>query len=80
MDEYHYEEVSLEEMIVEGGKLLFPCPCGDLFELLLTDFFNGSDVAQCPTCSLTVKIIFTDEQKGAFLAQHSTASATAVAV
>lgn len=67
--EFHYEEVSLADMIVadEKDRLLFPCPCGDLFEISLDDFSKGGDVAQCPTCSLTIKVIFTVEEKEAFL-------------
>eukprot|EP00796_Vickermania_ingenoplastis_P004015 gene4015-2869_t len=55
--DFHYEEVKLEDMIVaeEKNRLLYPCPCGDLFELFLDDFRKGGDVATCPTCSLTIR-------------------------
>lgn len=62
MDEFHYEEVQLSEMMVDGDVLRFPCPCGDLFELSIEDFFSGVDVAQCPTCSLTIKVLFTERE------------------
>lgn len=70
-DEFHYEEVPLEEMIIaeEKDRLLFPCPCGDLFEISLDDFSKGGDVAKCPACSLTIRIIFTVEEKEAFLSK-----------
>lgn len=67
MEEFHYEEVQLSEMELVDGILHFPCPCGDLFELPLVDFIAGSDVAQCPTCSLTVKVLFTAEEKREYL-------------
>ncbi|KAG5502320.1 hypothetical protein GH5_05295 [Leishmania sp. Ghana 2012 LV757] len=79
MEEFHYEEVQLSEMTLEDGMLRFPCPCGDLFELLLQDFIAGSDVAQCPTCSLTIKVIFTKDEKNDFLARNSVTAFCAVA-
>ncbi|CAJ1027437.1 CSL zinc finger containing protein, putative [Leishmania lindenbergi] len=79
MEEFHYEEVQLSEMTLEDGVLRFPCPCGDLFELLLEDFFAGNDVAQCPTCSLTIKVLFTKEEKSYFLAQNKVDAVCAVA-
>ncbi|KPA74053.1 hypothetical protein ABB37_09358 [Leptomonas pyrrhocoris] len=79
MEEFHYEEVQLSEMTLEDGVLRFPCPCGDLFELLLEDFIAGKDVAQCPTCSLTIKVLFSAEEKHCFLASSRT-GATCVAV
>ncbi|CCW65036.1 unnamed protein product [Phytomonas sp. EM1] len=72
MDAYHYEEVLLSNMLVEDGKLIYPCPCGDLFELSLQDFAAGADVAQCPTCSLTIKVKFTHEEKAHLLHSEGT--------
>ena len=63
---YHYDEVRLDEMEVDGEVLRHPCPCGDLFEMLLEDLAKGSDTAQCPTCSLTCKVLFTAEERSAF--------------
>ncbi|KAG5499716.1 hypothetical protein JIQ42_05197 [Leishmania sp. Namibia] len=79
MEEFHYEEVQLSEMTLEDGMLRFPCPCGDLFELLLQDFIAGRDVAQCPTCSLTIKVLFTKDEKNDFLARNSVNAVCAVA-
>lgn len=79
MEEFHYEEVQLSEMTLEDGVLRFPCPCGDLFELLLEDFIAGNDVAQCPTCSLTVKVLFTKEEKSSFLPVNGAGVTCAVA-
>lgn len=62
-----YEEVALSDMLLEDGKLRYPCPCGDLFELSLSEFAKGSVVAECPTCSLTVRIICNEEERHAFL-------------
>ncbi|ESL06878.1 hypothetical protein TRSC58_05440 [Trypanosoma rangeli SC58] len=72
MDAFHYEEVALSEVHLEGEMLRYPCPCGDLFELSLEDFAAGADVAQCPTCSLTLRIICTEAERRAFMSQHGT--------
>ncbi|EPY31048.1 diphthamide biosynthesis protein 3 [Strigomonas culicis] len=80
MDEFHYEEVNLGDMMFEDDKLLFPCPCGDLFELSLEAFLQGANVAQCPTCSLTVKIIFTQAEKNSFLSKFDIHASAMVAV
>lgn len=70
MDQFHYEEVALGEMLLEEGVLRYPCPCGDLFELSLEEFASGADVAQCPTCSLTIHIVATAEERAGFLKEH----------
>ncbi|KAG8343576.1 CSL zinc finger [Trypanosoma vivax] len=63
----HYEEVSLSEMTIDGDMLRYPCPCGDLFELSLEEFAAGANIAQCPTCSLTLRIICTDAERQALV-------------
>lgn len=75
MKEFHYEEVSLEEMIVEDGVMTFPCPCGDLFELTVEEFSAGAEVARCPTCSLTIRVLATAEQRALFLSRHRSGAA-----
>lgn len=76
-DEFHYEEVKLSEMIVaeEKDRLLYPCPCGDLFEITIEDLRKGGDVAKCPTCSLTIRVLFTSEEKDDFLKQFDNVKA-----
>lgn len=69
MDTFHYEEVHVSEMIIQDDKLIYPCPCGDVFELSVEDFKNGTDVAQCPTCSLTIKIVYVDGERDRFLSK-----------
>ncbi len=66
---YHYDEVTLSEMEVDGDVLRHPCPCGDLFEMALEALANGSDTAQCPTCSLTCKVVYTSEEREAFFSK-----------
>ncbi|KEG12567.1 diphthamide biosynthesis protein 3 [Trypanosoma grayi] len=71
MDAFHYEEVALSEMSVDGNLLRYPCPCGDLFELPLEEFAGGADVAQCPTCSLTLRIICSEAERKEFLRKYA---------
>ena len=70
---YEYEEVPLSELSFDAAeqKLRYPCPCGDLFEMLLDDLISGKDIAQCPTCSLTIKVLYTNEERAAFLSLHN---------
>ena len=68
---YFYEEVALDEMELHDGKLTYPCPCGDTFELTFEDFFQGSEVAQCPTCSLTIRVIASADDRAAFMSKHA---------
>lgn len=67
-----YEEVSLLEFEYDAltDVFVYPCPCGDLFELSLGDLkkriseLEGqaaekfSAIATCPSCSLRVKALF----------------------
>jgi diphthamide biosynthesis protein 3 len=59
LDHAHYESISILEMTLsdDGDLLTYPCPCGDTFELEVRAFRLGKDVAQCPTCSLTIKVL-----------------------
>ena len=72
MEHAHYEVIKFCDMeySIEGQMLHYPCPCGDIFELTLSDFAAGSDVAQCPVCSLTIQIDVSDAERKAFLAKH----------
>lgn len=36
----------------------FPCPCGDRFEINIDDLRDGEEIAVCPSCSLTIRVIF----------------------
>jgi len=41
---------------------LYDCPCGDEFYISLDDLKKGINIAECPSCSLKIRIIF-DHQK-----------------
>ena len=54
-----YDEIDLEDMDwnSELGAFTYQCPCGDMFEISQEDIEKGEDVARCPSCSLTLKVI-----------------------
>lgn len=36
----------------------YPCPCGDRFEISIYDLREEEEIATCPSCSLTIRVIF----------------------
>lgn len=58
-----YDEIELEDLTYHPSLLLYtyPCPCGDQFEICLSDMRDGEEVAVCPSCSLTIRVIFDQE-------------------
>lgn len=55
-----YDEIDLEDMTFDEEARLFhyPCPCGDRFEISLSQLKEAEDVAKCPSCSLIIRVIF----------------------
>lgn len=55
-----YDEVEIEDMSFDKEKGLyhFPCPCGDRFEITLSQLKEGDDIARCPSCSLIILVIY----------------------
>ncbi|KJE97716.1 hypothetical protein CAOG_07821 [Capsaspora owczarzaki ATCC 30864] len=55
-----HDEVEIEdfEYDAESRIYIYPCPCGDKFQITLEELHDGEDVARCPSCSLLVKVIF----------------------
>ncbi|KAL5460476.1 hypothetical protein EMCRGX_G033927 [Ephydatia muelleri] len=55
-----HDEVEIEdfEYDSETESYYYPCPCGDQFRISVEDLENGESVAQCPSCSLIVKVIY----------------------
>jgi len=60
-----YDEIEIEDMeyIKETGMFYYPCPCGDKFrfhkDLLIKTQMNEI-IAECPSCNLTIKVIYED--------------------
>lgn len=58
-----YDQIEIEDMTFHPEMQMFtyPCPCGDRFEILIDDMFDGENIAVCPSCSLMVDVIFEPE-------------------
>lgn len=58
-----YEEIEIEDMtFVESDQMYtYPCPCGDIFSILLAELHDGEDIATCPSCTLRIRVIFDEE-------------------
>jgi hypothetical protein len=58
-----YDEVEIEDMEFneEEQVYYYPCPCGDKFFIHLEDLYDGEDIANCPSCSLTLRVIFEED-------------------
>lgn len=66
-----YDEVEIEDMTFDPRTQLFhyPCPCGDRFEVNIDDLMDGIEIAVCPSCSLTIKVVFDDSDLEQFTKQ-----------
>lgn len=55
-----YDEIEIEDMTFDKTLQLYhyPCPCGDRFEIVLSDLRDGEDIGVCPSCSLMIRVIF----------------------
>lgn len=59
-----YDEIEIEDMeYVEihperGPHYTYPCPCGDKFFITVEDLDNGEDIANCPGCTLKIRVIY----------------------
>lgn len=58
-----YEEVEIEDMSFDATLRMFsyPCPCGDRFALSLEELEDGEDLANCPSCTLRIRVIYDQE-------------------
>ncbi|KAI5179547.1 diphthamide biosynthesis protein 3 [Nematocida sp. AWRm80] len=58
------DEVDIDqfEYNPETQEYVFPCPCGDYFVITLEELENEEIVAQCPSCSLIIKVIYDPSQ------------------
>ncbi|KAI9986147.1 hypothetical protein PInf_025058 [Phytophthora infestans] len=58
-----YDEVEIEDMEYDAEEQVYyyPCPCGDRFSIDLEELYDGEDIATCPSCSLTIRVVFEEE-------------------
>lgn len=66
-----YDEVEIEDMDwnPELASFFYNCPCGDRFAITLAQLLQGEDVAECPSCTLRIRVIFQSEDLKAFRAE-----------
>ena len=59
-----YDEIEIEDMEYDEEKQIYyyPCPCGDIFSITLSELQDGEDIALCPSCPLRIKIIYDIEK------------------
>jgi len=57
-----YDEIEIEDMeqCTEQGEkgYSYPCPCGSMFFISLTQLQAGEEIATCPSCSLIIRVIY----------------------
>lgn len=55
-----YDEIELEDFEYDHTSqiYLYPCPCGDKFQISLEELQNGEEIARCPSCSLMLRVIY----------------------
>ena len=55
-----YDQVEIEDMEFdpELETYFYPCPCGDRFQITLQDLEDGERIADCPSCSLIINVIY----------------------
>ncbi|ETV95166.1 hypothetical protein H310_11430 [Aphanomyces invadans] len=58
-----YDEIEIEDMEYDEKEQIYtyPCPCGDNFFITLQDLYDGDDIGTCPSCSLTIRVIFDED-------------------
>mmetsp|Transcript_30547 Transcript_30547/g.29177 ORF Transcript_30547/g.29177 Transcript_30547/m.29177 type:complete len:88 (-) Transcript_30547:74-337(-) len=58
-----YDEIEIEDMIFDKETEIYtyPCPCGDKFTISLEDLYDGEEIADCPSCTLRIKVIYDEE-------------------
>ncbi len=56
-----YEDVPIGNMAYSEDSQLFTylCPCGDYFQIGLEDLWEGENIADCPSCTLSVRVMYT---------------------
>ncbi|XP_031278156.1 diphthamide biosynthesis protein 3-like [Pistacia vera] len=58
-----YDDVEIEDM--EWNEELqvytYPCPCGDLFQISKDELQRGEVMANCPSCTLFITVIYNIE-------------------
>ena len=65
-----YDEIEIEDLdwVEKLGTFYYPCPCGDRFQITLEELLMGEEIARCPSCSLTIRVIYDEDSLSQFQA------------
>ncbi len=68
-----YDEIEIEDMDYDSISQTFyyNCPCGDKFRITLDMLRDGEDIAECPSCTLQIRVIFEPSDLNCFSAMGS---------
>ncbi len=63
-----YDEIEIEDLEFDMNNQTFwyDCPCGDKFRITLEELRQGQNIAECPSCTLQIRIIFSKEDLEGF--------------
>ncbi len=55
-----YDTIEIEDMEFDKRTKTFyyPCPCGDRFAITIKQMAKDYNIAECPSCSLKIKVVF----------------------
>ena len=58
-----YDEIEIEDMEYEpeNSTFFYDCPCGDRFQITMDQLKAGENIAECPSCTLRIRVIFDAE-------------------
>ena len=58
-----YDEIEIEDMVFDKETEIYtyPCPCGDKFSISLEELLDGEEIANCPSCTLRIRVIFDED-------------------
>ncbi|KAA8490904.1 DPH3-like [Porphyridium purpureum] len=59
-----YDEVEIEDMEWDDAlnAFTYPCPCGDVFRITKDELRAGEEIGTCPSCSLTIRVIYDQDE------------------
>lgn len=71
-DENMYDTIEIEDMDFDKRTKTFyyPCPCGDKFAITIKQMLTNETVAECPSCSLKIKVVYEIEYLERYFSQY----------
>ena len=55
-----YDEIEIDDLDFDSQQSVFfyNCPCGDRFRITLQQLLSGEVIAECPSCSLQIRVVY----------------------